>query len=159
MKTLNEILKQAPIYMNDWSDKIDVISDFDNIHISKDEYYAEKAPYKNERWWNKKKAQMNVAIEKWKDINILFASYSCANYSGEAFVLFEQDGKLFEVNGSHCSCYGLEGQFEPEEVNLEVLKHRLTEGTFGEDNYADNNFKKEMCEFIGVEFKKNSRQY
>ena len=32
------------------------------------------------------------------------------------------DGKLYEVHGSHCSCYGFEGQFEPEETSIEYLK-------------------------------------
>jgi hypothetical protein len=47
---------------------------------------------------------------------MLFASYETPRYEGSALVLFERGGKLFEVNGSHCSCYGLEGQWEPEET-------------------------------------------
>lgn len=34
----------------------------------------------------------------------------------------KDDGKLYEVRGSHCSCYGFEGQFEPEEATVEYLK-------------------------------------
>ena len=30
-------------------------------------------------------------------------------------------GALFEVHGSHCSCYGFEEQFEPEECTRESL--------------------------------------
>lgn len=52
---------------------------------------------------------------------ILLASYTYENYTGEAFVLFEKDGLLFEVDGSHCSCYGLEGQWDPEETTKEAL--------------------------------------
>ena len=55
---------------------------------------------------------------------ILLASYTYENYTGDAFVLFERDGKLFEVNGSHCSCYGLEDQWEPEETTKEALLAR-----------------------------------
>lgn len=55
---------------------------------------------------------------------ILLASYTYENYSGAAFVLFEKDGTLFEVNGSHCSCYGLEDQWEPEETSEEALLAR-----------------------------------
>lgn len=102
---------------------------------------------------------MKKAIEKHKNNNILFASYGNANYSGDAWVLFENEGKLYEVNGGHCSCYGLENQWEPEEVALEELKNRLVNGTFGEDNYAENNFKEELCKFLGVEFKRNSKRY
>lgn len=56
--------------------------------------------------------------------DILLASYALEDYEGSAFVLFKRAGKLFEVNGSHCSCYGLEGQWEPEETTAEALLAR-----------------------------------
>ena len=62
-------------------------------------------------------------------LNILLATYTYEDYNGDAFVLFEKDGKLFEVNGGHCSCYGLEGQWEPEETTSEAL---LTRTWYGE---------------------------
>lgn len=65
------------------------------------------------------------------DIEILLAYYLYEDYSGRAFVLFKQNGKLYEVNGSHCSCYGLEGQWDPEETTVEALQHRLAAGYFG----------------------------
>lgn len=58
------------------------------------------------------------------DPQILFAEYETPSYEGYAFVLFERDGKLYEVNGSHCSCYGLEGQWEPDETTWEALAMR-----------------------------------
>lgn len=63
--------------------------------------------------------------------NVLVACYSNECYEGYAFVLFEEDGKLNEVHGSHCSCYGLEGQWEPEDVTLDELKHRVKHGDLG----------------------------
>jgi hypothetical protein len=64
---------------------------------------------------------------------VLFASYTYEDYNGDAYVLYlAYDGKYYEVNGSHCSCNGLEGQWEPEEANLTEMYHRLTKGTFGE---------------------------
>jgi len=150
MKSLQEILKQEPVYLNNWKTKIDVISDFEDIYLSDAEYNAEQPPYKNVEMWEEKKEAMKIAIEKWKSTNILFASYGEANYSGDAFVLFEREGKLFEVNGSHCSCYGLEGQFEPEETTIEAIKYRLIEGTLGVDDYSDNEFAKELKKFIGI---------
>lgn len=72
------------------------------------------------------------------NVNILLAYYSYEDYSGDAFVLYEQEGKLYEVNGGHCSCYGLEGQWEPEFVNIEELKHRVTVGTFGKGYYESD---------------------
>lgn len=58
------------------------------------------------------------------DGEILLAVYDVPGYEGTAFVLFERDGKLYEVNGSHCSCYGLESQWEPEETSWKALAMR-----------------------------------
>lgn len=58
------------------------------------------------------------------DSQILFASYADGGYDGDATVVFERDGKLFEVNGSHCSCYGLEDQWIPEETSWEAMALR-----------------------------------
>lgn len=63
---------------------------------------------------------------------MLYASYHTPPYEGYAFVLFKQDGKLYEVNGSHCSCHGLSEisyssggtQWEPEETSLDALSIR-----------------------------------
>ena len=65
------------------------------------------------------------------DCHIILASYHQADYEGRAFVLYRQGDRLYEVNGSHCSCYGLEGQWQPEETSLEAIKHRLVEGYLG----------------------------
>lgn len=62
---------------------------------------------------------------------IYLAWYGYGDYCGSSFVLFEKDGKLYEVNGSHCSCYGLEGQWEPEETSWEALGMRDLTGSDG----------------------------
>ena len=59
-----------------------------------------------------------------QDPDILFAIYTDLNYSGRAFVVYTQDGKLYEVHGSHCSCNGLEEQWAPEETSWEALRMR-----------------------------------
>ena len=51
------------------------------------------------------------------DEQMLFAAYGGGDYDGTATVLFEMGGKLYSVYGNHCSCYGLEGQWEPEETD------------------------------------------
>lgn len=75
--------------------------------------------------------------------DILVASYTYEDYSGSAYVLFRRDGKLFEVHGGHCSCYGLSEsnytggtttQWQPEETTEEVIRHRLEHGTWGEED-------------------------
>lgn len=60
--------------------------------------------------------------------NILFASYELGDYCGDAFVLFVENGTLYEVNASHCSCYGLEDQWTPEETMFNALQHRILNG-------------------------------
>ncbi len=70
---------------------------------------------------------------------ILFAAYENESYEGYAMVVFSKDGKLYEVNGSHCSCNGLEGQWQPEETNLEALKLR---------NYSYGNMQHDLTKFL-----------
>lgn len=151
MKTLEQILKNEPIFLHNWKSKIDMIGDFDDIYMTEEEYKAEKAPYPNVKLWEEKKVSMDKAIKRFENKNILFASYGQDNYQGDAWVLFEENGKLFEVNGSHCSCFGLEGQWEEEEVVLAELENRLTKGTFGQDSYSDNEFSNELKTFLGID--------
>jgi len=63
-------------------------------------------------------------VEELNDTEILIAKYECGNYEGSSFVLIRRNGLLYEVNASHCSCYGLEGQWSEEETSLEALKKR-----------------------------------
>lgn len=150
MKTISEIIKQMPVYLHNWTNKIDLIANFEDIYMTDEEYKMENAPYSNTEFFIKRKNELKNAIEKYSDINILFASYGEDNYSGDAWVLFEQDGKLYEVNGSHCSCYGLEGQWCPEEVSLKEIENRIINGTFGKDDWSGNEFKNEIKSFLGI---------
>jgi hypothetical protein len=131
MKDLQTILKQEPVYMHEWKTRMDVIRDFENIPLL-------ATDHENALLWimthgdlSKGNSQMITALERWMGVNILFASYGLYSYEGYAFVLFEREGKLYEVNGYHCSCYGLEQQFEPQETVLESLSYRLTQGKLG----------------------------
>ncbi len=150
MKTVKQLKKQTPVFLHNWTEKIDVIGDFENVYLTGKEYRATDAPYANKEYWLEKKQQMDEALKKYADVNILFASYGTDNYSGDAWVLFEKDGQLFEANGSHCSCYGLEGQWSPEPVVLEELKTRIEAGYFGRDSYSDNEFVHELMVFLGL---------
>jgi hypothetical protein len=73
-------------------------------------------------------ADFDIDVAILAGAEILVHYYSYEDYSGEAFVLFRRDGKLYEVNGSHCSCCGLEGQWGPEETDVKSLLHRVCEG-------------------------------
>jgi hypothetical protein len=73
---------------------------------------------------------------------VIVASYTYEDYSGDAYVLFRKDGHLYEVHGGHCSCYGLSEssyagdtttQWQPELVEREALQHRIDKGEWGPD--------------------------
>lgn len=62
------------------------------------------------------------------DDEVIYAEYTYEDYSGRAWVLYQRGGTLYEAFGSHCSCHGLEGQWEPEETTLEAIMMRPLEG-------------------------------
>lgn len=86
------------VYLGDWCDEQDLLSEF---QIDKAEI---------------------------KEYKVIIAYYSYEDYSGTAFVLLKKGHKYYEVHGSHCSCYGLEGQWEPEETARLALKRRVEQG-------------------------------
>jgi hypothetical protein len=99
-------------------------------------------------WNNIEDISHDFGEELDKDTKILLAWYDYADYSGSAYVLFERNGKLYEVVGSHCSCYSLDGQWEPEEVPVEALKHRIEKGRLG--RYDRPVFVDEMQELLSL---------
>jgi hypothetical protein len=87
----------------------------------------------------------------WKGIELLFCVYVFEGLNANAFVLFKhQSGKLFEVNAAHCSCYGLEGQFIPDETTITALKYRIENGKLGRDFYRKNIFAEELTAFLNL---------
>lgn len=82
--------------------------------------------------------------------HILFASYELGDYCGNAFVLFVENAKLYEVNAGHCSCYGLEGQWDPEETMFEALKHRIIHGNL--DSLLDGRGQEVLAEINSLGF-------
>ena len=152
MKTKIQIIKSRPIFLHDWkeSKSFGVFMDFEGVFITLEEYRAKVTPYKNIEAWNEHKREAKNALALHKEEKILFATYTYENYSGSAWVLFTKGGKLYEVNGGHCSCNGLEGQWEPEEVSLKELKNRVLNGSFGNDEYNGGDFKNELKKFLGL---------
>ena len=72
-------------------------------------------------------SSFSIEKEQIQGLEVLFAYYSYEDYSGEAFVVLQgSGGQLYEVNGSHCSCYGLEGQWDLEETTIAALQKRDT---------------------------------
>lgn len=77
----------------------------------------------------------NFEKEPDSDIVFCYAWYEYECYSGSAAVIFYRKStkKYYEVHGSHCSCYGLEGQWErDEEINFVELESRMQRGYFVE---------------------------
>lgn len=83
-----------------------------------------------------------ITPEQLRDEEVLIAWYGNGSYCGAATVLFQRDGKLYEVSGSHCSCYGLDGQWSPGETSWEALALR-PELASGE--YDDADQKAQQC--------------
>ena len=72
----------------------------------------------------------NIKNSQLDPYEIIYGYYHDEDYSGSCFVLLQEksSGNLFEVNGSHCSCYGLENQWELEATTIESILHRLKQG-------------------------------
>ena len=63
-----------------------------------------------------------VAPEDRIGADILYAHYENEDWCGSAIVVFRQDGALFCVEGSHCSCNGLADQWEPTRTTVAALR-------------------------------------
>ena len=77
------------------------------------------------------KAQLLAHLET---VEVLIAYESVGMWgcdSSSFFLLRKPDGSLSEVNGSHCSCYGFEGQWDETEVLPEALKQKDWECILG----------------------------
>ena len=93
-------------------------------------------------------SHFEVKTEDREGIEILLATYGDFGYDGYAYVLFKKDGVLYDVEGSHCSCHGLEGQWEPTETNYLVLKNRVENGSYDEDKDMDKKVKEIISSII-----------
>ena len=72
--------------------------------------------------------QFDVDVEITDGLHIELAAYTTEQYEGYACVVFWQHGKLWIVEGSHCSCNGLEGQWFPTETTWEAIRLMLDGG-------------------------------
>jgi len=89
--------------------------------------------------------EFNITADRLNGYEILLASYAIGCYEGWSFVLLKhtESGELFTVYASHCSCYGLEGQFDMESASVEQLKK-----LYAEDYYAYTDCKTELGEIL-----------
>jgi hypothetical protein len=113
--------KKVKKYFGDWSDHKDMANEW-----STGRYDYDAKGYS--------KIQVDGMAT---DAEVLVAIYEYEDYSGSAYMLFKRDGKIFEVEGGHCSCYGLEDQWEPAETTWKTLEmkdfyHKYADGGFEE---------------------------
>jgi hypothetical protein len=58
--------------------------------------------------------------------DVIYAEYDTPPYEGYANVIYRNGDRYYWAYGSHCSCFGLEGQWDPEEYDarsrVEVLR-------------------------------------
>lgn len=80
---------------------------------------------------NRLKSAFGLFEAELADAHILLASYSRDATCGEAFVLICRENKLYEINASHDSSDGMEGQWEPEETLSMALTFRMERGRLG----------------------------
>lgn len=88
------------------------------------------APIYAEGFEKREDVFVNFAKAEDSDIQILYAIYNIGWYEGDAIVIYYRKStkKYYEAYGSHCSCYGLEGQWEgDEEIVPEELFKRISE--------------------------------
>ena len=58
----------------------------------------------------------------------LWAADDTSEYEGYADVIYRVGDRFYWASGSHCSCYGLEDQWSPEEYSRDELVAALLRG-------------------------------
>lgn len=76
--------------------------------------------------WSDVIAQFNAP--EMPEPELVYAVYSTPAYEVAADVVYRQDGKWFHNSGGHCSCYGLEDQWEPTELDPNVHLAAIVQG-------------------------------
>lgn len=82
----------------------------------------------------------------------VFASYDLDGYDGSAGVIYawKKDGPYYIVTGSHCSCYGLENQWDPTEHEAKDLAALFTRGKY--TPYGFHNMRPELSAWLLTNF-------
>lgn len=106
--------------------------------------------------WPTSDNQKNDLKKLLEQYEVIIAYESVGDYGCDSSSFFllkhKENGKLFEIHGSHCSCYGFEGQLDLEETDVESLRARVENGgniffCGGYDNNETEN-QKAVKEFI-----------
>jgi hypothetical protein len=83
-------------------------------------------PVTNDRTVAEMAAEFEVDVATMpSDDDVIYCSFDGGGYEEWCYVLFVKDGELFEVEASHCSCYGFEGQWRPTRTVWAAVLSRL----------------------------------
>lgn len=109
-----------------------------------DDMISEFAPGYDERTGSARK----LIKEDLRTHEVLFIAFDDEGYEGHAYILLREKatGDLYCVEGSHCSCYGFEGQWGLSKTHRDVLMATLADRN--EWTYAPNR-KTALTEFLG----------
>lgn len=69
--------------------------------------------------WKDVQAQFNMTMKAPR--GLIYAGYDREDYEGTALVVWTKGKSVFTVRAGHCSCYGLEDQWDPEEYDTMKL--------------------------------------
>jgi hypothetical protein len=81
-------------------------------------------------------------FDDWRDIQrqfdmevpepeeVLYAQYDIEGYEGSAIVIYRIGDRFYINFGGHCSCYGLEGQWDSEEYSAELFLQAYSMGSW-----------------------------
>ena len=72
--------------------------------------------------------QFNLNEHESLEPEMIWALYDLDGYEGSAYIFFREDHEWYAVYGGHCSCYGLEDQWAPEEFDPNLYFKGLSEG-------------------------------
>ena len=85
--------------------------------------------------------QVYVGLDSWGELcelfripsatpepEFIYSDYSVRGFEGDAQVVFMRDGDWHYVHAMHCSCHGLEDQWEPEAFDPILHIEALAQG-------------------------------
>jgi hypothetical protein len=82
--------------------------------------------------------ELEFSIPAGKEPKYVFANYNTDCYNGDALVVYSNNKEtFFVVEGAHCSCYGLEGQWDPSEHSYQELLKMKNMGGSEFHNWLD----------------------
>lgn len=67
--------------------------------------------------WADVMSEFDVKEQEPAPDHVLLAWYGGGSYEGDAIVIYRRGPEYFINEGGHCSCYGLEGQWDPEKYD------------------------------------------